>query len=482
MDQKNARRSTAEYSNYKTISAVHADETLHATIIMHAVKFLSYGLMCAIFAIIMFNFRDGFSIGNGKTVGGCFKEYSGYFLIVFLLNRIYGGFDFGKRRIFEVLFSQSLAQLLSLILIYIIDILPLFRRISPVPYLMVLVIQLPVSVAICYCANKLFFRMFKALKTLIICDSIEEVTALESIRFFDEHFDIGRVVLYRKQSIAQILSELDGYGAVFIGNIADDLREKLLAEAVYRNIEGYVLPTISDVLIGGSEQTDLFGMLVIKIGRNHIRPEYFFFKRFFDIAMSFIGLTALSPLMIVVAIAIKLCDGGSVFYKQTRLTQYGRPFQILKFRSMCPNAERETGACLAGQNDRRITAVGRVIRACRLDEIPQLINILKGDMTFVGPRPERPEIAAEYEKTLPEFRLRLQMKAGLTGLAQVCGKYCTDPEAKLKMDLIYANRMSFYEDIRLILATLKIIFMPEKTEGIETEQSISESIREKEAG
>lgn len=482
MGHKNARFSTAEHSNYKRISAVHANENLYATIIMHSVKVLSYGLMCAAFVVIMFAFGDRLSIGDGKIFESCLKECGMYFVIVLLLNRIYGGFDFGKRRIFEVLFSQSLAQLLSLILIYFIDILPLFRYVSLVPYLMVLVIQLPVSVVICYCANKLFFRVFKPLKTLIICDSMEEVTTLESIRFFDEHFDVGHVILYRKQNITQLLSEMDGYNALFIGNVADDLRKKLLTEAVYRNIEGYVLPTISDVLIGGSEQTDLFGMLVIKIGRNHIRPEYFFFKRFFDIVISFIGLIVFCPLMIVIAIAVKLCDGGSVFYKQTRLTQYGRPFLMLKFRSMCPDAEEKTGAHLAIQNDSRITAVGRVIRACRLDELPQLINILKGDMTFVGPRPERPEIAAEYEKTLPEFRLRLQMKAGLTGLAQVCGKYSTDPEAKLKMDLIYANRMSFYEDVRLILATLKIIFMSENAEGIQAEQSTSESVREKEAG
>ena len=480
MGYRRAASPTAKYKGYKSILDVRAGNNMRATIILNVLKAFNFCLMCAAFAVVMFCFGSRLGIGASALLGSGIKKCIVYAVIVLLLNRIYGGFDFGRRRVFEVLFSQNLALILSLILVYFIDILPAFHFVSPLPYLMVFVIQLPVSVAFCYCSNKAFFRMFQPLKTLIICDSMEEVNALESIRFFDEHFDIGHVILCRKQSIEQLISELDGYEALFIGNVAEDLRKKLLTEAVYRNIEGYVLPTVSDVLIGGSEQTDLFGMLVIKIGRNNVRPEYFFFKRFFDIVLSLIALAVFCPIMIIVAIAVKLCDGGSIFYKQTRLTQYGRQFKILKFRSMCPGAEEKTGACLASKNDSRITPVGRVIRACRFDELPQLFNILKGDMTFVGPRPERPEIAAEYEKTLPEFRLRLQMKSGLTGLAQVCGKYSATPEAKLKMDLTYANRMSFLEDLRIILTTLKIIFMAKSAAGVETEQNDAEHSSEKE--
>ena len=159
-----------------------------------------------------------------------------------------------------------------------------------------------------------------------------------------------------------------------------------------------------------------------------------------------------------------------MFYRQVRLTRNGREFKILKFRSMRVDAEKEGVARLAGENDSRITRVGHIIRACRLDELPQLINIFLGDMSIVGPRPERPEITKQYEETLPEFSLRLQVKAGLTGLAQVYGRYNTEPYNKLQMDLMYINEMSFLKDLQLILATIRILFVKESTQGIAGDQ------------
>ena len=174
--------------------------------------------------------------------------------------------------------------------------------------------------------------------------------------------------------------------------------------------------------------------------------------------------------MLFTALAVKLYDGGPVFYKQTRLTKDRKLFQIYKFRSMRVDAEKDGVARLStGENDPRITPVGRLIRACRLDELPQLINILKGDMTIVGPRPERPEIAAEYEKQLPEFALRLQVKAGLTGYAQVYGKYNSSPYEKLEFDLMYINEMNFLVDLELMFNTFRIMFSKESTEGFESQ-------------
>ena len=173
-----------------------------------------------------------------------------------------------------------------------------------------------------------------------------------------------------------------------------------------------------------------------------------------------------APVMLAVAFAIKR-DGGPAFYRQCRLTKDGKRFDVLKFRSMRVDAEKDGVARLStGDADPRITPVGHFIRKCRIDELPQLINILKGDMTIVGPRPERPEIAAQYEKELPEFSLRLQAKAGLTGYAQVYGKYNTTPYDKLQMDLMYIAHPSFWEDLRIIFATIKILFLPESTEGV----------------
>ena len=191
-------------------------------------------------------------------------------------------------------------------------------------------------------------------------------------------------------------------------------------------------------------------------------------KRVSDIILSLIALIIASPFMIITAIAIKIEDGGRVLYLQKRLTKDKKSFYIYKFRSMRENSEKS--ARLAKEGDKRITKVGRIIRRFRIDEIPQLFNILKGDMTIVGPRPERPEIAKEYEKQLPEFAMRVKVKAGLTGYAQVYGKYNTTPEDKLKLDLIYISQRSVLMDLMIMFYTVKILFLPESTEGIKADQ------------
>ena len=164
--------------------------------------------------------------------------------------------------------------------------------------------------------------------------------------------------------------------------------------------------------------------------------------------------------MAAFAAAIKIDDRGKIFYKQKRLTMNAKEFYVYKFRSMIPDAEKDGIPRLASNSDSRITRVGKFLRKCRLDEIPQLINILRGDMSVVGPRPERPELTEKYEKEMPEFRFRLKVKAGLTGYAQVTGVYDTTPYDKLKMDLMYIERYSMVMDLRLILMTLKTIIFP----------------------
>ena len=222
----------------------------------------------------------------------------------------------------------------------------------------------------------------------------------------------------------------------------------------------------SDFLINGAKSMQLCAMPVLLCQRCSPAVWYLAVKRGADILLSIAALIALSPIMLATAAAIKLCDGGPVLYRQVRLTKNRREFYVYKFRSMRVDAEKDGVARLASQEDDRITPVGKIIRKLRIDELPQLLCILKGTMTIVGPRPERPEIAEQYEKEMPEFSLRLQAKAGLTGLAQVYGKYNTTPYNKLQMDLQYIGSMGLVTDLKIIFATIKVLFTPESTEGV----------------
>ena len=190
-----------------------------------------------------------------------------------------------------------------------------------------------------------------------------------------------------------------------------------------------------------------------------------------DIVLSGLSLIILSPVFLITAIAIKLEDRGPVFFRQERCTLYGRVFSILKFRSMIVGAEKAGVSVPATEKDPRITKVGAFIRATRIDELPQLINILKGDMSIVGPRPERVEHVEKYSREIPEFSYRLMVKGGLTGYAQVYGKYNTTAYDKLKLDLMYIQNYSLLLDIELILKTIKILFTKESTEGFSEERS-----------
>jgi lipopolysaccharide/colanic/teichoic acid biosynthesis glycosyltransferase len=196
-----------------------------------------------------------------------------------------------------------------------------------------------------------------------------------------------------------------------------------------------------------------------------------FVKRTFDLVCVFFASIVFSPFFILVYIAIKMEDGGPAIFKQERIGYKGKTFNILKFRTMRVDSESDGEPQLAKTKDERLTRIGKFLREHHLDELPQLLNVLFGDMSFVGPRPERPEIAKQYEKDMPEFALRLQVKAGLTGYAQVYGKYNTPPYDKVQMDLMYVANQSIIEDLKLMLMTFKILFIPSSTEGVSADQT-----------
>ena len=270
-----------------------------------------------------------------------------------------------------------------------------------------------------------------------------------------------------------ICNEIRNFDAVILNDLPPQIRNDLLKFCFEQGIRTYVAPKISDIMIRGGKVVNLFDTPLLCISMNGMTLAQKICKRALDILLSSLALLITSPILLIVALAIKLEDGGPVFYRQKRLTVNDKEFEILKLRSMIPNAEKLTGAVWsAGESDPRITKVGRFVRATRLDELPQLINILKGDMSVVGPRPERRVFVDQFCKEMPEFAYRTRVKGGLTGYAQVYGKYNTTPYDKLRFDLMYIENYSLLMDIKLIILTVKIIFLKESTEGVEvTEQN-----------
>ena len=287
----------------------------------------------------------------------------------------------------------------------------------------------------------------------------EKINSREDKYYLDSAVNIS-------EGIQKIINQAVLYDAVIIGDIPAHDRNQLMKLCFQKSIRTYTVPKISDILIRTSSELDIFDSPLLLSRNEGLQIEQLITKRILDVVFSMVGLIVSSPFFVIIGLLIKCTDSGPIFYRQKRLTQGGKEFSICKFRTMIQDAEKEKGARLAAENDERILPVGKFLRRTRLDELPQLWNILKGEMSVVGPRPERPELAKKIEEEIPEFSYRLKVKAGLTGYAQIYGKYNTTSYDKLKLDLKYIRNYSLFLDLRLILMTPKIMFMKESTEGI----------------
>lgn len=397
------------------------------------------------------------------------------FAVLYLLyGRIYDAFKVSLYRISEMVYSQSLSAILSNAVMFLIIWL-LSNSIPPIwPLLLATAVQILFAVVWSYYAHRWYFATFPPRNTIILYDARPGMEQLIREYGLEKKFSVVKTAAVG-DCLDGNLEMLQDVQAVFLCGVHSHERNVILKYCIARDIQVYMLPRIGDVLMSSAKPLHLFHLPMLQVTRYDPAPEYVILKRAFDIVVSGVALLVLSPVFLAVSIAIKAYDGGPVFYKQCRLTKDGKTFMVHKFRSMKVDAEKDGVARLStGDKDDRVTPVGHFIRKVRLDELPQLLDILKGDMSIVGPRPERPEIAAQYEKKLPEFALRLQAKAGLTGYAQVYGKYNTTPYDKLQMDLMYIAHPSFMEDLRIIFATVKILFIPESTEGVAEGQTTAQ--------
>lgn len=386
-----------------------------------------------------------------------------FFLLLFLFS--YGALKLGYLKTGNLIYSNILSIVITNILAYLL--LALIDKKFHNPSLYVLLTGIDILVVSLWIL--LFQYTYKHLfppRALIVVYGDKGVySIIDKVHSRQDKYIIGGAVNIDK-GLETIKKKIDKYEGVIIGDIDIDIRNEILKYCYDKDIRTYTMPKLSDILLRTSNQLDLFDTPLLLSRNDGLQIEQAFIKRAFDIIFGSIFLVISLPLFIIFAIMIKSLDAGPVFYKQKRLTINGRVFEILKFRTMRIDAEKDGVARLASQNDDRITGIGKILRASRLDELPQLINIIKGDMSIVGPRPERPEIAKEYEKEIPEFRYRLKMKAGLTGYAQVYGKYNTTPYDKMKLDLTYIRCFSLWLDIKLILMTPKILLMKESSEGL----------------
>lgn len=401
-----------------------------------------------------------------------------YCVLVWLFFKAYNGFKFGYLKKTDMLYSQ----LISIVCVDFVSyfMISLIGRdfMHIMPMFVLLLADLVIILLWTLITGKIYFLIYPPRRLIILYGSHQAASlVLKMSSRVDKYMICESVSINEpKEKIKELILKYEG---VIICDIPAEERNFYVKFCFENSIRSYIAPKISDIIIRGADDIRLFDTPLLLCRNYGLDFEQRILKRTFDIVFSLIALVLLSPFMLITALAVKLYDGGDIFYKQKRLTIDGKEFYIYKFRSMIADAEKPGTPQLASEHDPRITPVGRFLRKVRLDELPQLLNILKGEMSVVGPRPERPELTELYKKEMPEFEFRLKVKAGLTGYAQVTGVYDTSPYDKLKMDLMYIENYSFRMDLQIILMTIKTMLFPPETnehseEGIFRESSESE--------
>lgn len=387
--------------------------------------------------------------------------------IIFLY--IFGGLKVGYLKKANIIFSQVLAMLGSNVIIYLQIVLLSVRFVNIVPMMKATLVDICVVVIVAIISESIFRKLFPPRELIVLYEDYDPDEFIKKMNSRKDKYIIKQK-LNVSDGLDKIKKNIIQSQGVVIYDVHSELRNVILKMCYENDIRAYSTTKISDILIRGAESLHLFDTPLLLYRNNGLNFEQRFVKRTMDIVVSLLMLIITSPIFLCAAIAIKMYDGGPVFYRQARYTLNGKVFNIYKFRSMIVDAEKDGKSQPATDHDPRITPVGRVLRATRLDELPQLIDILIGNMSLVGPRPERIEHVDKYSEDIPEFKYRLKVRGGLTGYAQLYGKYNTSPYDKLQLDLIYIQNYSIFLDIRLIFMTLKIMFMKESTEGFSEQQ------------
>ena len=449
--------------------------------ITNTAKFLiclwNIGLFTAIWAFYYNNYAF-----QKLWMEGCIVSCVIYGIIYYSLCMLYQGFRIASTGIPEIVFSQTIAFGVADVLLFVECCLIHNNYVNILPGLGIAVLQILGTTLIVMMTKAYIMGHVTPRKTLVLYG---RKASKESTRFFVERllekyshlFDITHIEFDRIEK--EVLQKrLDACEVVILYEVSSDVRGKIMKLCTEQKKGLYFTPRIEDILCRGSADKNLLDTPLMKYEYAYESASGYIGKRLLDIVLSLFVLAITWPLMVIAAIAIKLEDGGPIFFMQKRATKDNKVFEILKFRSMIVDAEKD-GVTPCKGNDSRITKTGKIIRATRIDELPQLLNILKGDMSFVGPRPERVEHVEQYTKEMPEFAYRLRVKGGLTGYAQIYGKYNTSAYDKLRLDLMYIENQSLIQDLKILMLTFKTVFTPEATEGFTEEKS--DAMREKTA-
>ena len=404
-----------------------------------------------------------------KTVGN-YLVYAVYGVILYVFFKLYGAYRVGFNKFGDVIFSQFLALIMGNFLLYA-EISLIGRGLMPVAPLIFTLFEQGLTMIGWTLLMQFIYRTLYPPKRMLLVFGTDSGRSLQKkIERRPDKFRIQEMVSIDnglRAIEAHIEENKANIDAIVIADVKSEMRNELLKYCFDREIQVYVTPKISDIIMRAASDVHLFDSALYQCHNMALTIDERIVKRTMDVLLSSLVFIITSPIFLATAIAIKLEDHGPIFFKQKRCTKDERVFEILKFRSMIVGAEKDGEVKPATEHDPRITKVGRIIRPLRIDELPQLLNIIKGDMSIVGPRPERVEHVQKYKEIIPEFSYRHKVKAGLTGYAQIMGKYNTSAYDKLKLDLMYIENYSVFQDLKLILMTIKILFKKESSEGFQ---------------
>lgn len=426
-----------------------------------------------IFAVVWMGFYNRFTFDTYRLAGGLMTVFL-FFTVYNMLCSLYKAFRIASSSNGETIFSQAISVGIADLIFYVECCLIWNRYVNIVPGLLAVGGQL-IGTAVLVLVTKRYFMVHVPPKRTIVIygDGIGRAEAEafcgRILQKYAHLFAIAQIESEQKDW-NELLSDIDGCDTVLLYELSNGRRTELVTYCMQKRKDFYFTPRVLDIVLQGCSPRHLLDTPLMKYDYTYEKRDTYALKRVLDVVLSLFFLVILSPLLLITAAAIKLEDRGPVFFRQKRCTKDAKVFEIIKFRSMIVDAEKD-GVVPTTVGDSRITRVGKLIRATRVDELPQLINILKGDMSFVGPRPERVEHVMQYSEDVPEFAYRMKVKGGLTGYAQIFGKYNTSAYDKLRLDLMYIENQSLLLDLKIILLTFRTVFSPESTEGFSEEKS-----------